>query len=344
MSLIAGSEEPFRLGSLALAGKKKTVKPDAGLAALKRANAGLQRQLDEAAAARKKAQSGKTRLARELRAARNREAASAEILGAITNTSGDADRSLQRIAEITARLFDAPSVTIRIAGENEWVRTIRVGASSQRVGAVPATRDLGGRNLPATVFQENRQIHIPDLDDLDPRMADWPGLPPARAAGTRTMCGTPLRHDGKAIGALVIYRSKPIPFTPEELALQQSFADQAAIAIENARLSNETREALARQTATSEILRVIQRVADRHTAGIRSHRADRGPAVPPRPGVHPGVRRHHLLAFSHGGARKTYQSPRPRACRNRHRRQFSIARYRDQEEPAFARLVGNRAA
>jgi GAF domain-containing protein len=111
--------------------------------------------------------------------------------------------------------------------------------------------------MPGAVVGQNRQFHVPDLDRLDPSVADWPGLPHARAAGTRTMCGTPLRREGKAIGALIIYRDRLLPFTPEELALQQSFADQAVIAIENARLFNETREALERQTATADILKVI---------------------------------------------------------------------------------------
>jgi two-component system NtrC family sensor kinase len=198
------------------------------------------------------------RLQAELRVVRERQAGSAEILRAIAGTSGDAERSLQRIAETTARLFGAPSVTIRIAEGGEWARTIRVGASSQRIGsAVPAAQlQIGARNLPGTVFRENRQIHIPDLDNVDPTMADWPMMS-ARAEGARTICGTPLRHAGEAIGALIVYRDRLAPFTAEELALLQSFADQAAIAIENARLFNETREALARQTATSDILRVI---------------------------------------------------------------------------------------
>src|SRR5262249_49289735 len=73
----------------------------------------------------------------------------------------------------------------------------------------------------------------------------------------RTICGTPLRCEGKAIGSLVVHRDRLAPFTPDELALQQSFADQAVIAIENARLFNETREALERQTATADILKII---------------------------------------------------------------------------------------
>ena len=199
------------------------------------------------------------RLQAELRTERERQAASAEILRAIAGTSGDAERALQQIAETSARLFGAPSVSLRLAKNGEWVQVFRVGASAERVrSAVPAAKiPIGGRNLPGTVVHENRQIHIPDLDNLDPEIADWPGLPPARAAGTRVMAGTPLRRDGKAIGVLIIYRDRPLPFTADELALQQSFADQAVIAIENARLFKETQEALARQTATSEILRVI---------------------------------------------------------------------------------------
>ena len=199
------------------------------------------------------------RLVSELRAVRDRQDASAEILRTIASTPGDAARSLQQIAQTSARLFGAPSVSIQLVEDGEWGEAYRFGDSAQRIrSAVPLAKiRVGGRNMPGAVAGQNRQIHIPDLDHLDPSMADWPGLPHARAAGTRTMCGTPLRREGKAIGALIIYRDRLLPFTPEELALQQSFADQAVIAIENARLFNETREALDRQTATAEILKVI---------------------------------------------------------------------------------------
>ncbi len=199
------------------------------------------------------------RLRAELRAAGERQTASAEILRAIAGTPGDADRSLQQIAETSARLFGASSVSLHIAENGEWVQAFRVGTSAEHVrSTVPAAKiRIGGRNLPGTVVHEDRQIHIPDLDNLDPAIADWPGLPPARAAGTRAMAGTPLRREGNAFGVLIVYRDRPVPFTAEELALQQSFADQAVIAIENARLFNETRQSLARQTATSDILRVI---------------------------------------------------------------------------------------
>src|SRR6266481_2452796 len=199
------------------------------------------------------------RLVTELRTARDRQAASAEILRTIASAPNDAERALQQIAETSARLFGAPSATIHIAEGDGWARTIRFGASSKRVGAgVPDSQlKIGGRNMPGTIVAENRQVHIPDVDDIDPAIADWPGLPYVRAAGTRSMSGSPLRREDKAIGALIVYRDRLAPFTAEELAVQQIFADQAAIAIENARLFNETREALERQTATADILKVI---------------------------------------------------------------------------------------
>ncbi|TFW60172.1 GAF domain-containing protein [Bradyrhizobium sp. MOS001] len=199
------------------------------------------------------------RLRAELAIARDRQNASMEILRTIANSPGDAESSLQQIAEATMHLFGAPSATIHIAEGDGWSRVIRVGDSSMRVGAgVPlAQLKIGGRNMPGTIVAENRQVHVPDLDNVDPAIADWPGMPHARAAGTRSMSGSPLRLEGKAIGALIVYRDRLAPFTDDEMALQQSFADQAAIAIENARLFNETRESLERQTATADILKVL---------------------------------------------------------------------------------------
>jgi hypothetical protein len=179
------------------------------------------------------------RLQAELRAARDRQNASAEILRAVAGAPGDVERLLQRIAEITERLFGASSVTIRTIEGEEWGRLIRVGDGSKRISQEIPEAQLrpGARNLASAVVLENRQIHIPDLDNVDPAIADWPGLRPARAAGIRVIVGTPLRWEGKAIGALMVQRDRPEPFTAEELALQQSFADQAVIAIENARLA-----------------------------------------------------------------------------------------------------------
>src|SRR6266700_3353668 len=173
------------------------------------------------------------RLQAELRAAREHQAASAEILRTIGGAPGDAGHSLQQIAETSARLFGAPSVSIQLVKDGEWGQAYRFGDSAQRVrSAVPlADIRVGGRNLPGTVVAQNRQIHIPDLDHLDPSMSDFPGLPHARAGGARTVCGTPLRREDKAIGALIVFRDRLAPFTDDELALLQIFAEQAVIAI-----------------------------------------------------------------------------------------------------------------
>jgi two-component system, NtrC family, sensor kinase len=156
-----------------------------------------------------------TVLRNELAIARERQGASADILSTIANTSGDAERALYRIAETSARLFGAPSATIHIAEGDGWARTIRFGDSSKRVGAgVPeALLKIGGRNMPGTIVGDNRQVNIADVDHVDPAISDWPGLPHVRAAGTRSMSGSPLRCEGKAIGALIVYRDRLAPFT-----------------------------------------------------------------------------------------------------------------------------------
>ena len=79
----------------------------------------------------------------------------------------------------------------------------------------------------------------------------------ARTRGYRSLLGVPMLHDGAAIGAIVVTRATPGPFTGHQINLVKTFAGQAVIALENVRLFNETKDALERQTATAEILRVI---------------------------------------------------------------------------------------
>ncbi|MGE0286423.1 MAG: GAF domain-containing protein [Bradyrhizobium sp.] len=216
-------------------------------------------QRDDAKARQVELEIENANLRRELGLARERQNASAQILASIANTDGDAAHALQLIAETAQHFFDASSVTIRITDGTEWIRTIRVGRGSEQVMAAVPAHELAvhGKNVAGLVYRENRQIHVPDIDHVDASIADFPGWAPARAGGSRTVSGTPLRLGAGAIGAIIIHRDRLAAFTNEELALQQSFADQAVIAIENARLFNETQEALEAQTATAEVLETI---------------------------------------------------------------------------------------
>ena len=80
---------------------------------------------------------------------------------------------------------------------------------------------------------------------------------------------SPMLWEDRGVGSICVMRQPPRPFTDKELALLKTFADQAVIAIQNARLFNETNEALEQQTATAEVLRGDQQLDGRHSAGVR---------------------------------------------------------------------------
>src|SRR5438034_9695074 len=119
-----------------------TALPPDAVADLYRLVAELEQRLESSFAAHDAAIARQTatdqenaRLISELSIARERQNTSADILSTIANASGDAEASLQRIAETTARLFGASSVSLRVAVGDEWSQTIRVGASEERVAS-----------------------------------------------------------------------------------------------------------------------------------------------------------------------------------------------------------------
>ena len=100
------------------------------------------------------------------------------------------------------------------------------------------------------LIREHGTLHVPDVRD---RKDFQIGL----AVGFRTFLSVPLRQQEQLIGSLNARRIEVRPFTPAQIKLLETFADQAVIALENVRLFQELKEALEQQTATSEILGVI---------------------------------------------------------------------------------------
>jgi GAF domain-containing protein len=100
---------------------------------------------------------------------------------------------------------------------------------------------------------------VVQVDDLmNAPLEEYPlGRELARKYGHRTILGVPLMRERTVLGCILLRRREVRPFTEKQIALVRTFADQAAIAIENVRLFNETKESLERQTATAEILQVI---------------------------------------------------------------------------------------
>src|SRR5262245_48456480 len=105
------------------------------------------------------------------------------------------------------------------------------------------------------VALEGKIVHIPDVL-ADP---DYVFPKGQQLGGYRSNLGVPLLRDGVPIGAFVLMRPVVKPFTDKQIELVESFAAQAVIAIENARLLNELRESLQQQTATADVLKVISR-------------------------------------------------------------------------------------
>src|SRR5262249_35929182 len=105
---------------------------------------------------------------------------------------------------------------------------------------------------PGRAFLDRSVIHVPDLQAATEFTAST-----SRQRGAGSQLSVPLLRKQEAIGVIGLARDSVGPFSPQEIEMLQTFAGQAVIAIENVRLFNETKEALERQTATSEILRII---------------------------------------------------------------------------------------
>jgi signal transduction histidine kinase len=190
------------------------------------------------------------RLFKETQEGLERQTAISDILKVISSSPTDIQPVLEAIAESAARFTGAEDASVLIVRDDLAEARAHYGPISLP-GSVPV--DKG--SVSGTAILESRLIHVADVtaDDAFPLSRDLS----EQRDGQRTVLAAPLIRDGKAIGAVVLRRRERRPFTDRQVDLVRVFADQAVIAIENVRLFNETKEALARQTATAEILRVM---------------------------------------------------------------------------------------
>jgi signal transduction histidine kinase len=192
------------------------------------------------------------RLFNETKEALEQQTATAEILKVISSSPTDTQPVFEAIVQSGLKLFAGAGVGISIVqgGELRFVATTdNLGAAAKGL-RVPVTRESVG----GTAILDRKVVNIRDTEAPDaPPYARENG----RRINARSMTQAPMFREGQAIGTIGVLRREPGGLDDKQLALLKTFVDQAGIAIENARLFNETREALERQTATAEILKVI---------------------------------------------------------------------------------------
>ena len=208
----------------------------------------------------------------ELAEARRQQAATSEILRVIASSPGDLQPVLDRLAETTCRLCGAYDALILLRESDDLRITAHYGPIPLPANFVerPISRDWP----PGRAVADRKTVHVPDLaaaqDEYPVAVLFSKEAVRTAAPGVawRTALATPLMREREAIGAIVLRRVEVWPFTEAQIALLQTFADQAAIAIQNARLFDEAQartrdleESLQQQTATAEVLKVISRSA-----------------------------------------------------------------------------------
>ena len=204
------------------------------------------------------------RLFNETKEALEQQRTSAEVLNVISNSVADTAPVFEAISKACQQLFSGDQVVISVVGSDGQVSHAAMAMSP---GFDASSRDRAwkmlNRGFPRPLHQgyqaypirKRRVVHYPDI-------ANGPKVPEGmrqmgRDIGNFSMLIAPMLWEDQGIGTIHIVRTPPRPFAEKESQLLATFADQAVIAIQNARLFNETKEALARQTATAEVLEVI---------------------------------------------------------------------------------------
>ena len=195
------------------------------------------------------------RLFDETRASLGRQTATAEVLQVISGSMADPKPVFDRILASAKELFDADVRGIYLVGDDGLVHVAAVlGEFKERIEALfPIPLEGSATELS---IEQGRVMSFPDV-------VHGEGVPPGlrdvarRFEANYALAQAPLMWEGRGIGALNVARLDMRPFSEKECSLLETFANQAVIAIQNARLFNETKEALEQQTATAEVLRVI---------------------------------------------------------------------------------------